>query len=234
MLTVIGATLVALLLAPDAGVPPAAAEPSVRPGANQQYLDKELSVWQERFEGGGREIFAQREALLRASGVKPGMTVADVGAGTGLFTFPFASAVGPRGRVYAVDIIPRFIDHLKSEAATRNLKNVVPILGQARALPLPEASVDVMFLCDAYHHFEYPRSMNRSMYRALRPGGTLLLIDFHRRPGKTPKAVLEHVRAGQEVFTRELLDAGFEQVEELPLLTESYVVRFRKPARERR
>lgn len=217
----------AIILA--ATIAAAAPESSVRPGANQQYLDQDLAVWQQRFEHAGREIYDQREALLRASGVAPGMTVADVGAGTGLFTFPFADAVGPKGRVYALDIIPKFITHLKKKAAARKVTNVVPVLSQPRAVTLPAASVDVLFLCDAYHHFEYPQSMNASMFRALRPGGTLLLIDFHRVPGQTPKTILEHVRAGQEVVTRELQAAGFERVEELPLLKENYVVRFRKP-----
>jgi ubiquinone/menaquinone biosynthesis C-methylase UbiE len=208
----------------------AAAEPSVQPGANAQYVEKDLSVWLERFERAGREIYDQRHALLRASGVRPGMTVADVGAGTGLFTFPFAEQVGPRGRVYALDIIPKFLTHLRKQAAARKATNVVPVLSQPRSVTLPPASVDLMFLCDAYHHFEFPRSMNRSMFRALRPGGTLLLIDFRRVPGQTPREILEHVRAGQEVFTRELVAAGFQQVEELPLLKENYVVRFRKPS----
>ena len=89
-------------------------------------------------------------------------------------------------------------------------------------------------MCDAYHHFEYPRSMNASLWRALRPGGTLMLIDFRRVPGKSPDWILEHVRAGEEVFTAELQAAGFEKIEDprpTPALQENYLVRFRKPAR---
>jgi predicted methyltransferase len=108
---------------------------------------------------------------------------------------------------------------------------VVTRLGDERSVPLPDDSVDLLFLCDAYHHFEYPRSMNRSMWKALRPGGTLLLIDYKRIPGTTRKDILAHVRAGEEVFTAELVDAGFEKVESLPSprLRDNYVVRFRKP-----
>jgi ubiquinone/menaquinone biosynthesis C-methylase UbiE len=210
----------------------AALEPSVRPGANQQYLDKDLSVWQQRFETAGREIFDHREEILVAARLKPGTRVADVGAGTGLFSFAFAGAVGPAGRVYAVDIIPKFIDHLRAESRKRRIGNVTAVLGKPRSVSLPPASVDVIFLCDAYHHFEYPRSMNRSMYRALRPGGTLVLIDFVRVPGTTPKWVLEHVRAGQQEFSAELVAAGFVPVDEpppLPSLKENYLVRFTKP-----
>lgn len=222
----------ALASAADAG--PAAskapAEPSVRPGANQQYKQTDISEWITRFEGAGREIFEHRHAIVSKSGVRPGMHVADVGAGTGLFTLLFAEAVGPKGRVYAIDIIPKFLDHLRRKATNAGATNIETRLGDERTVPLPEASVDLLFLCDAYHHFEYPRSMNASMLRALRPGGTLLLIDFQRIPGKTSPGTLAHVRAGEEVFTRELLAAGFERIGKIPMLRENYVVRFRKPA----
>jgi len=211
----------------------AAPEPSVRPGANQQYLDQDLSVWKQRFETAGREIFDHREAILAALQLKPGMRVADVGAGTGLFTFTFAGAVAPGGRVYAVDIIPKFIDHLRAEARRRRIDNVTAVLGKPRSVSLPPASVDVIFLCDTYHHFEYPRSMNRSLYRALRPGGTLVLIDFVRVEGHSPKWILEHVRAGQREFSTELVAAGFVPVDEpppVPQLKENYLVRFTRPA----
>jgi predicted methyltransferase len=224
-----------LLLAPPSPPPspPATAEPSVRPGANQQYVDRDLSVWQQRFESAGREIFDQRAAILAATGLRPGMRVADVGAGTGLFTFAFAGAVGPGGRVYAVDIIPKFIDHLKAEARRRRARNVVPVLSRPDSVSLAPASVDVIFLCDTYHHFEFPRSMNRSLFRALRPGGTLVLIDFVRDPARTQKATLEHVRAGQPEVTAELVAAGFVPTAEpapVPGLKENYFVRFTRPA----
>jgi ubiquinone/menaquinone biosynthesis C-methylase UbiE len=220
---------------PDAGAVAVAVaagqETSVRPDANTQYLRDDLAEWQRRFEHAGREIFDKRHDIVKAAGITPGMAVADVGAGTGLFTFLFAQAAGPRGEVYAVDIIPKFVAHIEAEARRRQASNVVPVLGGERSLSLPEGSVDLIFLCDTYHHFEYPRSMNASMLRALRPGGTLLLIDFHRVPGKTAAGVLAHVRAGQEVFTAELVAAGFVRVGVIPLLKENYVVRFAKPAR---
>ncbi|HEY0710436.1 MAG TPA: methyltransferase domain-containing protein [Polyangia bacterium] len=205
-------------------------ETSVRPGANQQYKETELAAWIKRFESGGREIFDNRHAIVEKSGIRSGMQVADVGAGTGLFSLLFAEAVGPTGRVYAVDIIPKFLAHTAARAKKAGFRNLETRLGSERSVELPANSVDVVFLCDAYHHFEYPRSMNASMWKALRPGGTLVLIDFVRIPGKTPAGTLAHVRAGEDVFTSELLAAGFEKVENVPLLTENYFVLFRKPA----
>jgi ubiquinone/menaquinone biosynthesis C-methylase UbiE len=217
---------------PPAAVAPAApGDPSVRPGANREYLrdDLEVEAWIQRFERGGREIFDRRGAILAASGVAPGMAVADVGAGTGLFTMLFAEAAGPTGKVYAVDIAAPFLAHIDAEARRKGLGNIVTLLADGRTAALPPASVDLIFICDAYHHFEYPRQMNASLMRALRPGGALLLIDFKRVPGQSPAWVLEHVRAGQEVFTAELEAAGFQKEEETPILRENYVLRFRKP-----
>jgi ubiquinone/menaquinone biosynthesis C-methylase UbiE len=215
-----------------APAPAPAAEKSVRPDANRRYRETEVDEWIKRFESAGREIFDQRQAIVAASGARPGMQVADVGAGTGLLSLLLARAVAPTGRVYAIDIIPKFLAHLDHEKARQHVDNVITRLGDERSVPLPDESVDLLFLCDAYHHFEYPRSMNRSMWRALRPGGTLVLIDYRRIPGKTPKSVLEHVRAGEEVFSAELIAAGFEKLaptSPLPGLKENYLVRFRKP-----
>jgi SAM-dependent methyltransferase len=206
-------------------------EASVRPGANEQYLrSDDIDEWIRRFESGGREIFDRRMSVLQASGVAPGFVVADVGAGTGLFTRLFARAVGPSGRVYAVDIVPKFLAHIEAEAKRQGVRNIITVRGSDRSAALPPSSVDLIFLCDVYHHFEYPRSMSASMLQALRPGGTLMLIDFKRIPGKSPAWILEHVRAGQDVFTAEIEAAGFEKVGEDRLLEENYVVRFRKPA----
>jgi ubiquinone/menaquinone biosynthesis C-methylase UbiE len=220
--------------APDETVPAAAARPesSVRPEVNAEYLkpDLEVQAWIDRFERAGREIYDHRQAILRATGVARGNTVADVGAGTGLFTTLFAKVVGESGRVYAIDIAPAFLAHIDARIQAMGLTNVTTILGSERSVSLPEGSVDVVFLCDAYHHFQYPRSMNASLWKALRPGGTLILIDFKRVPGQSAQWVLDHVRAGQEVFTAELEDAGFRKLEELPLLKENYFIRFRKPA----
>jgi ubiquinone/menaquinone biosynthesis C-methylase UbiE len=206
-------------------------ETSVRPGANAQYFGPEMRLqeWIDRFERGGREIFDHRHAILEATGIRPGMMVADVGAGTGLFTLEFARMVGPSGRIYAVDIVPKFLTHIARKAKDQHINNVKTVLGTGRAVSLAANSIDVAFLCDAYHHFEYPRNMNASLFKALRPGGTLVLIDFRRVAGQSPQWVLEHVRAGEEVFTAELQAAGFEKVESLPVLAQNYFVRFRKP-----
>lgn len=205
-------------------------EASVKPDINAEYLKPAVNVsqWVERFEREGREIYDQREAIVAAARLKPKMVVADIGAGTGLFTPYFSRAVGPKGKVLAVDIVPAFLERIRQRAAAEGLANVQTVLCTERSVELPPNSVDLAFICDVYHHFEYPRNSMQSLHRALRPGGQVLLVEFKRIPGTSSDWVLNHVRAGQEVFTAEIEAAGFQQVEELDLLKDNYVVRFRK------
>jgi ubiquinone/menaquinone biosynthesis C-methylase UbiE len=208
-----------------------AEEFSVKPGINARFLDPALKVeeWTEKFETESREIFHQRNQILAAAGLKPGMIVADIGAGTGLFTLPFANAVGAEGKVYAVEIAPKFLNHIRARAQKANSTNVETVLCTDRSVELPEGSIDLAFICDVYHHFEFPQASLASLHKALKPGGELILIDFKRIPGESSDFVMGHVRAGQEVFEAEITATGFEKVGEVKdVLKENYFVRFRR------
>lgn len=208
-----------------------AEELSVKPGINGKFLDPALKVeeWTEKFETESREIFHEREKIVASVGLKPGMKVADIGAGTGLFTLPFANSVGAEGKVYAVEIVPKFLTHIRARAQKANAANVETILCTVRSVELPENSIDLAFICDVYHHFEFPQASLASLHKALKPGGELILIDFKRIPGESSDFVMSHVRAGQEVFESEVTAAGFEKIAEVKgVLKENYFVRFRK------
>ena len=226
------AGLLSLPTACAGAAPSAPPEASVRPGINANFLDPALDVdeWVARFEGESREIFTQRLALAAALHLRPGDDVADVGAGTGLFLDPFASAVGTEGKVYAVDISPVFIQHLGVRARELDLPQVVPHLCREDSVDLPARSLDKAFICDTYHHFEYPRSTMASLHEALRKGGEVVIVDFERVPGVSRDWVLEHVRCGKQVVIDEVTSFGFELVEEVPVagLSENYVLRFAK------
>jgi len=206
---------------------------SVKPGINEQFLNPALQVdeWVERFETESREVFTAREEIIGALHLEEGMRVADVGAGTGLFTHLFSQQVGPRGWVFAVDISPRFAEHLAGMADRSRRQNITPVLCAEDSILLPPESVDLVFICDTYHHFEYPAGTLASIRRALRPGGRLAVIDFERIPGVSREWTLDHVRAGKETFRSEIEAAGFEIVRELELdgLEENYFLLFRKP-----
>ena len=149
--------------------------PAHHPGEmNKKFADPKLDVapFVRHFENESREVFAQRQTIVRAVGLRPGDVVADVGAGTGLFTRLFANEVGPKGTVYAVDISPAFLRHIAERAKVDGNDRVVKtVRNSPDSIPLPARSVDVIFVCDTYHHFENPGSMLASMHRALRPGG---------------------------------------------------------------
>ncbi len=209
------------------------AEPSVRPGVNDAFLSQDLDVerFTEIFEGESREIFTSRRAIVQSLGLEPGMAVADIGAGTGLFLPLFDGAVGPSGAVYAVEISPKFLAHLRERSEREDLAQVAVVEGKARSPELAAGSIDLAFVCDTYHHFEFPRTYLAGLREAIRPGGTLVVIDFERIPGKSREWVLEHVRAGREVFSEEIESAGFvlEGAIEVEGLVENYVLRFRRP-----
>lgn len=206
-------------------------ETSVKPNINTSFLDPNLDVdkYVKRFETESREVFAKRSAIARACGVKAGGAIADVGAGTGLFLDFFARDVTANGRVYAVELAPKFVERLRQRAVARNQPQVEVVQCTERDVSLAEASVDTVFTCDTYHHFEYPSSTLASIYGALRPGGTFIVVDFERIPGKTRQWLLDHVRCGKEQVIREVTGAGFELVDEVPLgFEENYFLRFRR------
>ncbi|MCB9885451.1 MAG: class I SAM-dependent methyltransferase [Planctomycetes bacterium] len=211
------------------GAPP---EQSVKPGINADFLDPQLDVakYEQRFEVESREVFAHRAQIAGLVPLGEGTAVADVGAGTGLFTWMFAGKVGDRGRVYAVDIAERFVEHIGAGAGQRGLGNVIAVRCTERSAELPEASVDVVFVCDTYHHFEYPQSTLASLHRALRPGGQLVIVDFVREPGVSRPWILDHVRAGMDQVQAEVEAAGFRLAarEPTPFLKENYCLRFVK------
>ena len=221
---------IALLLLAIASVT-IAQDQSVKPGINDKFLDPKLNVeeWTKKFETESREIFHQREKIVAAAGLKPGMAMADIGAGTGLFTLHFAQAVGANGKVYAVEIAKNFLEHIKARASKASASNVQTILCTEKSVELPEAAIDLAFICDVYHHFEFPQATLATLHKALKPGGEIVLVDFKRIPGESSDFVMGHVRAGQEVFESEVIAAGFEKVGEVKdVLKENYFVRFRK------
>lgn len=209
-------------------VPVTAQEKSVKPGINKPFENPDLKDFLQKFEGESREIAANAKEIVAACKLKPGMTVADVGAGTGLFTRKFAVEVGEKGKVFAVDIAPTFLRHIEKTCEDGKIKNVETVLCDQFSTKLPKTSVDLVFICDTYHHFEFPQRTLQSIHDALRPGGKIVLIDFHRIEGKSRDFVMGHVRAGQEVFVREVKSASFKVVGEEKFLKENYFVRFEK------
>jgi len=184
--------------------------------------------WIARFEMEGREIFDFRYKIVDQLGLEPGVDVADIGAGSGLLSRISAERVGPGGTVYAIDISPTMIDHIASMAQEGGLPNLRPMLGDVRSPQLPPNSVDVVMVVATYHHFEFPEEMLAGIKSALRPGGLFVFVDNERIYGVTSPGIMAMVRAGKGTFTDEIVNAGFDLIDEVDIgMEEHYLLRFR-------
>ncbi|MBI2685719.1 MAG: class I SAM-dependent methyltransferase [Acidobacteria bacterium] len=160
--------------------------------------------WLERSERENEENPAKAVAEL---GLKPGMTVCDLGAGTGFYAVRMARLVGSSGKVYAVDIQPRMLELLRKRLASAGIKNVEPVLGAEAETNLPAASQDLIILVDVYHEFSKPQEMLRSIRKALKDDGRLVLLEFRKEDASVPIR-LEHKMSLAEVKA-ELEPEGF-------------------------
>lgn len=206
----------------------AVSEQNVNPGINSYYEDPDVTQWRGVFEREGREIWDRREDIVSQLRLTQGQAVADIGAGTGFFTLLMAQEVGATGKVYAVDIARNFVDAAVARAREAGLDNVAGVVNDQNSVKLPPNSIDMAFISDTYHHFEFPKSTLRSIYAALKPGGDMVIIDFIRDPEVSSSWVHSHVRAGEREVIAEVEASGFELVEDLDFLQTQYYLRFRK------
>ncbi len=196
---------------------------------NREYTKPDADRWASSFEHDGREVFDHRAAIVAALGLTKGMRVADVGAGTGLFSLLFAAEVGPTGQVFAVDAQAYFVEHIEARAKAASLSNVIGQLADQSKTGLAVGSIQLAFLCDAYHHLERPKTYLADLRRAIVPGGRLVVIDYDRtRPG-TRAWMKDHIRADPDQFKAEIQAAGFVLRETPSLLTENFVMIFERP-----
>ena len=205
---------------------------SINPGINANFLDPQLDVdqWIERFEVESREVYQSRKEILRQLNLKSGMRVADVGAGTGFYSILFSEAVGDRGWIYAIDLSPKFVTYLSEQFHGRGIRNATTVMCTQDSICLAPSSVDVAFICDVYHHFEFPAETMRSIHQSLNAKGRLVVIDFERIPGVTREWMLNHVRADKATFINEIQDAGFELIAERKIqgFRDNYYLEFAK------
>ncbi|WP_420146607.1 class I SAM-dependent methyltransferase [Spirosoma sp.] len=174
---------------------------ATRDGIGKIYLGREIAQvmghlgasWLERPE---REREERTDLLLKALNLKPTDVVADIGAGTGFFTFLMAPEI-PRGKVLAVDIQSEMIDYLNEGKAKRKITNVQPILGTESDPKLSASSIDMAILIDAYHEFSYPREMMSHIVSALKPGGRIVLVEYRAEDPNVPIKELHKLSVAQ-------------------------------------
>ena len=181
--------------------------------------------WLERQE---REMEENTTQLLKNLAVKPGMVIADIGAGSGYHSTLMSKMVG-NGKVYAVDVEPEMIAYLNDRITLEGTKNIIPVLSTEQSVSLPANTIDMMLLVDVYHEFSYPYEMALSMLNALKPGGKLVLVEFRSEDPMVPIKTIHKMSEAQAV--KELKAAGFKFEKNISNLPWQHCLIFRKPSK---
>jgi SAM-dependent methyltransferase len=188
-----------------------------------RVMGHESADWLERPE---RVTEEQPDQLVSLLNLRPGQTVADIGAGTGYFTRRLAQAVGPRGRVLAEDVQPEMITQLKNLTARLGLTNITPVLGTVADPRLPPASVDLALMVDVYHEFDLPYEMMQAICLALKPGGRLVLVEYRGEDPRVPIKPLHKMTEAQ--VKREMSVLPLDWVQTIERLPRQHIIVFRK------
>src|SRR5688572_27811655 len=180
------ALALATLLATASVLAQSVAAPGVHPVSGRRFANVmgwQGADWLERSE---REIEEEPDKALDALGPLTGLTVADVGAGSGYFTVRLASRVGPKGRVYANDLQPEMLKMLAARLAREKVQNVTLVQGASADPKLPITSLDLVLMVDVYHELSEPQNMLRAIRAALKPGGRLVLLEYRKEDPDVP------------------------------------------------
>ena len=171
-------------------------------GIGKRYMGRDIAGvmgWQGAswLERGERQQEERGDLLLRELGLKPGMVVADVGAGTGYYARRMAPLVGSSGIVYGVDVQPEMLKLLVEGAKAAGLGNIKPVLASTTDLKLPEASIDLAIMVDVYHELAFPFEVMQSLVRALKPGGKVVFVEYRLEDPRVPIKPLHKMSEAQ-------------------------------------
>jgi precorrin-6B methylase 2 len=203
-----------------------------RDGIGKFYLGREIAQvmghqaadWLER---PGREEEERTDLLVEALAIKPGEVVADIGAGSGYFSWRIARRVGEKGKVLAVDIQPEMLEILMKQMRKHDVASiVVPILGTVQDPKLPPESADLIFLVDVYHELDFPFEMTQAMIAGLKPGGRLVFVEYRGEDPAVPIKPLHKMTVAQLRKEMGVQPLKFEQT--LTMLPQQHIVVFRK------
>ncbi|MCU0553067.1 MAG: class I SAM-dependent methyltransferase [Leptolyngbya sp. Prado105] len=199
-------------------------------GIGKIYMNREIAQvmghqgagWLER---SSRETEEQPQKVISALQLKPDSVVADIGAGTGYFSFRIAPQI-PQGKVYAVDVQPEMLEILNDLKGEKKIANVEPILGSETSPNLPENSVDLALMVDAYHEFEYPQEMIAGIVRSLKLKGRVVLVEYR---GENPFVMIKGLhKMTQKQVRQEMSVAGLQYVETRNGLPQQHIMIFEK------
>jgi ubiquinone/menaquinone biosynthesis C-methylase UbiE len=238
LLAVVSACIVAVHAEPRSAPTPTrpryATGDSTDPGGSGKfYMKREIAMvmghqgagWLERPE---REKQEQPKKLLKLLDLKPGMVVADIGAGSGYYSVRMAEKVAPKGKVLAVDIQKEMLDIIRKRMKKEKVENIEPLLGTETDPKLPANGVDLILMVDVYHEFAFPYEMTQAMIKALKPGGRLVFVEFRREDEKVP-ILLAHKMTEKQVLS-EMAPHPLKHVKTLKSLPWQHVIIFERKA----
>ncbi len=211
---------------------PYQAAPPSADGIGKVYHGREIAqmmgfdgaAWLERTE---RQQEERADLLMAELALKPGMDVADVGAGTGYYSRRMALQVGPKGKVYAIEVQPQMLRVLETTAKRPGYSNIVPVLGADDNVKLPEASIDLAIMVDVYHELAFPHEVLASIVCALRPGGRVIFVEYRGEDFSVPIKSLHKMTEPQ--LRLEAADHALVWERTARTLPWQHVVVFRRP-----
>ena len=198
-------------------------------GIGKFYLGREIAhvmgpggiIWLERSE---RETEEKPQLVIDALEIQPGQTIADLGAGSGYYSFRIAPLVGPTGKVLAIDIEPTMLDVIAQRASREHVANIATVRSSARDPNLAPHSVDLLFMVDVYHELEYPYEVMSRVREALKPGGRVALVEYR---AEDPAVQIKPVHKMSEAqVRREMQAAGFKHVKTVRTLPLQHLILF--------
>ncbi len=200
-------------------------------GSGKFYLGREISLvmghqgagWLERPE---REKEEQPSKLLKMLEIKPGLVIADIGAGSGYYSFRLAKQVGAKGKVLAVDIQEEMLDIIRKRMKRNRVENIEPVHGTETDPKLPEGGVDLILMVDVYHEFTFPYEMTEALTKALKPRGRLVFVEFRREDERVP-ILLAHKMTEKQVLA-EMAQHPLKHLKTLEALPWQHVIIFEK------
>ena len=192
--------------------------------AHQHHPPESGGEYIRMLEDPSRAEWQKPQEVVEKLALRPGAVVADIGAGSGYFTVLFARAVGPEGKVYAVDIDRAMLDYIGQRAKEEHLENIQTVLAEPHDPKLPPSSVDLIFICDTLHHICERATYYPLLARALRPGGRLVNVDFDKRP--LPVGPPLEMKIAKQAVVDEVRPTGFHLVKEYDFLKYQYFLVF--------
>ncbi|MHC4877391.1 MAG: class I SAM-dependent methyltransferase [Planctomycetota bacterium] len=202
-------------------------------GIGKFYMGREIAhvmgylgaPWLER---DTREEEERLTLLVRSLKLKPGMVVADIGAGSGVISMLMARQIEPKGKVLAVDIQQEMLDRLKKRCADAGIRNVVPVKGAVKSPNLKPGSVDLIIMVDVYHEFEFPFEMTLELAKSLKPGGRIAWVEYRLEDPTVPIKLLHKMSEAQVKREASQPDFGLKHVETIGVLPRQHIVIFER------